>query len=104
LHVDGKSIRRYDSAGLRVFGGGALLCPGRHYANSVILAFAARMLLRFDVCPAGKKQPANSIQKRKWDSLQGERSFGLGVAKVFLLPDQDPEVEIRTREGCSIDP
>ncbi|KAG8412480.1 hypothetical protein J3459_015944 [Metarhizium acridum] len=80
-------IKRRNPAGMRVFGGGAILCPGRHFAENVILAFAAQMLLRFDV------QPANGV----WSPIVMEETLGLGVAKVFLLPACDPEVEVAAR-------
>ncbi|EFY85249.1 cytochrome P450 oxidoreductase [Metarhizium acridum CQMa 102] len=80
-------IKRRNPAGMRVFGGGAILCPGRHFAENVILAFAAQMLLRFDV------QPANGV----WSPMVMEETLGLGVAKVFLLPACDPEVEVAAR-------
>ncbi|KAK8062701.1 cytochrome P450 [Apiospora hydei] len=35
----------------RAFGGGATLCPGRHFASTEILAFASIILLRFDIKP-----------------------------------------------------
>ncbi|KFA54602.1 hypothetical protein S40293_02210 [Stachybotrys chartarum IBT 40293] len=88
------SAKRTDPAGLRVFGGGTLLCPGRHFANNVILAFAAHVLLRLDIRPVPKHQHDYSSA---WDPLKMESSLGLGVAKVFMLPAQDPEVEIRAR-------
>lgn len=90
-------MKRHDSAAMRVFGGGALLCPGRHYANRVVLAFVAQMLLRFEVLPA-EEEPHGSVKGGgKLGPLRTENSFGLGVAKVFLLPERDPAVQIRAR-------
>lgn len=80
--------RRYGPSTLRAFGGGPLLCPGRHFAIGEILAFAAMMVLRFDVSPASG---------RRWEDLRVENSYGMGVAKVFLLPENDLEVEVRPR-------
>lgn len=39
-------------AAYRPFCGGHVLCPGRHFATTEILAFAALILLRFDITPA----------------------------------------------------
>jgi len=38
-------------ASFRAFGGGATLCPGRHFATSTLLAVIAMMVLRFDITP-----------------------------------------------------
>lgn len=48
----------------RPFGGGHVLCPGRHFATTEILAFAALVLLRFDIVPAadGKWKPCTINQ------------------------------------------
>lgn len=36
-------------AAFRAFGGGATLCPGRHFAQAEILGFVAMVVLRFDI-------------------------------------------------------
>ncbi|TGJ75781.1 hypothetical protein E0Z10_g10960 [Xylaria hypoxylon] len=36
---------------IRSFGGGLTLCPGRHFATSTILGFAASIILNFDMQP-----------------------------------------------------
>ena len=35
----------------RAFGGGTLLCPGRHFAFTEVLTFVATMVLGFDITP-----------------------------------------------------
>lgn len=37
--------------GYRPFGGGASMCPGRHFVTLEVLALAACMVLRFDIVP-----------------------------------------------------
>jgi cytochrome P450 len=37
----------------RGFGGGTTLCPGRHFATTEVLAYAALFVMRFDVEPEG---------------------------------------------------
>ncbi|KAH0832633.1 cytochrome P450 [Fonsecaea pedrosoi] len=37
------------SAAFRLFGGGSVVCPGRHFAQSEILAFVAYLLMAFDI-------------------------------------------------------
>ncbi|KAM0809414.1 putative Cytochrome P450 [Seiridium cardinale] len=46
---DSKSLT---AVAFRGFGGGATLCPGRHFATSEILLLATMLLLRFNVQPA----------------------------------------------------
>lgn len=41
----------FKRASFRAFGGGANLCPGRHFATSTLLAVVAMMVLRFDITP-----------------------------------------------------
>lgn len=37
----------------RVFGGGATLCPGRHFASTEILGFVSALVMGFEIAPAG---------------------------------------------------
>jgi cytochrome P450 len=46
---------RYPAAAFRGFGGGHVLCPGRHFASTEVLALLALLLVRFDVQPVGGK-------------------------------------------------
>ncbi|KAH7308378.1 cytochrome P450 [Stachybotrys elegans] len=41
--------KRANAASLRAFGGGHVLCPGRHFSTAFLAAFAALMVLRFDM-------------------------------------------------------
>ncbi|TVY84384.1 Cholesterol 7-alpha-monooxygenase [Lachnellula suecica] len=47
--------KRAPAAAFRGFGGGAVLCPGRHFVSTEILAFAALLLVRFNVGPVSGK-------------------------------------------------
>lgn len=85
--------KRHDPAGFRVFGGGALLCPGRHFANNAILAFAAMVILRFDMNPV-VRDPSPGCTG--WDSIKVESSFGLNIARMLLQPESDVQVEMTT--------
>lgn len=42
---------RHPAAAFRGFGSGHVLCPGRHFASTEVLAFLALLLVRFDVRP-----------------------------------------------------
>ncbi|KAI4598665.1 hypothetical protein KJ359_002556 [Pestalotiopsis sp. 9143b] len=68
----------------RAFGGGATLCPGRHFASTEILAFAAVILLRFDAAP---------LSGSSWNT-RGYREANA----AFRLPRRDLEVRLTPRD------
>ncbi len=77
---------RPNPVAFRGFGGGTTLCPGRHFATTEILLFAAMLLLRFDLVPVGgggewvMPTTANSSQ-----------------AEAIEQPDYDIQIELRPR-------
>lgn len=75
------------SAAFRGFGGGTLLCPGRHFAFNEVLAFVATMVIGFDISPTDGK--ALAVPDR--DTFNPS----LGVLK----PVDKREVKIRRRSG-----
>lgn len=75
---------KHNPVAFRAFGGGATLCPGRHFASTEILAFASLILLRFDVKPAGS---------RGW-ATAGYREANA----AFRLPKDDVKVELIPRD------
>lgn len=77
-------IRKHDHVAFRAFGGGATLCPGRHFASTEILAFASAILLRFDI------KPSNG----SWDT-RGYKETNA----AFRLPGQDIDVELVPRDN-----
>ncbi|KAF2662321.1 cytochrome P450 [Lophiostoma macrostomum CBS 122681] len=46
-----------DSTAFRPFGGGATLCPGRHFARGEILGMAVLIIARFDIVPLDGQWP-----------------------------------------------
>lgn len=70
----------------RAFGGGKTLCPGRHFATNEILAVVAVFIARLDMKPlqGGWKPPTTA---------------NTNVAAVVMEPDDDIQVDIKTREG-----
>ncbi|CAJ2507702.1 Uu.00g088880.m01.CDS01 [Anthostomella pinea] len=46
--------RTTNPAAFRSFGGGAVLCPGRHFVSTEVMSFVALLLLRFDLKPTTK--------------------------------------------------
>ncbi|KAF2868593.1 putative 25-hydroxycholesterol 7-alpha-hydroxylase [Massariosphaeria phaeospora] len=79
--------KRHNAVAFRGFGGGTTLCPGRHFASTEILAFTALMILRFDVAPVDGAQWTcpTTAKAEMWE--------------VTPMPDEDIDVEIRSRAG-----
>ncbi|KAK7965878.1 uncharacterized protein PG986_000155 [Apiospora aurea] len=61
-HLRFKDNPRLGRTAFRGFGGGHVLCPGRFFARTEIMALAALLLLRFDVMPAGGN--GSSLRRR----------------------------------------
>jgi len=76
--------KRHSAVSFRGFGGGTTLCPGRNFASTEILAFAAIMVLRFDVRPV----------KGEWGHIS---TYKADMWEQTPMPDEDIEVEIRPR-------
>jgi cytochrome P450 len=70
----------------RAFGGGATLCPRRHFATTDILALAAMLVLRFDVKSVGGEWVMPSTRKA-------------GMTSVMPAPDYDVQVKIGEGEA-----
>lgn len=70
----------------RPFGGGASMCPGRHFVTLEILALTAYMILQFDIVPC---DGGWSIPEQKQES----------VATNVFPPKKDLKVRIIPRQG-----
>ena len=81
------SSQKRPAAAFRGFGGGTLLCPGRHFAFNEVLAFVATMVIGFDISPTDGK--ALSAPER--DTFNPS----LGVLK----PVEKWQVQIKRRTG-----
>lgn len=73
--------KRPNPVAFRGFGGGTVLCPGRHFASTEILAFAALMMMRFDIRPV----------EGKWVRPGTEKA---PPSASVAPPDVDLEVEL----------
>ena len=73
----------------RGFGGGTVLCPGRHFASTEILVFAALMILRFDMRPVGGAWPTEPTVRNST------------MAGTIPSPDTDVEVEVELRGSAA---
>ncbi|SPQ20747.1 b4576777-2013-4262-b571-3b18ab8788b6 [Thermothielavioides terrestris] len=69
----------------RAFGGGHVLCPGRHFAATEILSLAALLALQFDVVPT-----AGAWAEPTWHNSPSQAGFP--------VIDQDIPVELRPRD------
>ncbi|GAP82390.1 putative cytochrome p450 oxidoreductase [Rosellinia necatrix] len=87
--VQAPGRRRPNPVAFRAFGGGHTLCPGRHFSSMEILAFAALMVLQFDIVPVAGKWVEPTWKKTP-------------VVASFQKPDEDIPVELRPRHSdCS---
>ncbi|KAI3401439.1 hypothetical protein diail_10873 [Diaporthe ilicicola] len=71
---------RYPAAAFRGFGGGHVLCPGRHFATTEVLALLALLLVRFDIQPP----------EGKW--IEPEKDNVMD--KACPLPKRDVRIEL----------
>ncbi|KAL8786000.1 MAG: hypothetical protein Q9195_008411 [Heterodermia aff. obscurata] len=74
------------SVAYRPFGGGASMCPGRHFVTLEVMALTALMVLRFDIIPL---KGSWYIPAQKQESL---------ATNVFP-PERDIRVKFQVREG-----
>jgi cytochrome P450 len=49
-----QSGKRANPAAFRSFGGGTVLCPGRHFVSTEVMSFVALLLLRFNLKPVAE--------------------------------------------------
>lgn len=85
LRNDAKEFKNHATA-YRPFGGGASMCPGRHFVTLEAMALAACFVLRFDVVPVEGKW---KIPRQKQES----------IATNVFPPEEDIKVKIRKRQG-----
>ena len=71
----------------RVFGGGATLCPGRHFAGTEILGFVSALIMGFEVAPADGGE---------WKM---PRTMDSRLMTAILGPVGDVEVRVERRKG-----
>lgn len=76
--------KRPNRVAFRAFGGGHVLCPGRHFATTEIMALVALLVVQFDVVPVAGK----------WVEPTWENS---PLQAGFPVIDEDIEVELRPR-------
>lgn len=70
----------------RSFGGGATLCPGRHFATTEVLVLVAMLMLRFTIKPVSGH----------WTVPKTEKASAM---VVIPPPDEDVEVDIEKKQS-----
>lgn len=84
--VKGHSTGKMNLTAFRAFGGGHTMCPGRHFSATEIIAFAALMVLQFDIAP---------IEGGMWEEPTWANS---PMSSTFQIPDEDFKVSIWPRD------
>lgn len=79
---------KQNATAYRPFGGGASLCPGRHFVTLETLALTACTVLRYDIASAEDGQPLH-VPAQKQESL---------ATNVFP-PEKDLAVRVTERQG-----
>lgn len=85
LHVPGK--KPTPRSAFRSFGGGTVLCPGRHFVSTEVMALTALLLLRFDLKPV--------TRDRKWI----EPAKNLPMTSSIPTPKGEVSVEMTSRDS-----
>jgi cytochrome P450 len=80
------NTKKASASGFRAFGGGTMLCPGRHFATTEILSMVAMCIVRFELRPVSGE----------WTMPTTKNT---GVAAAVMEPDQEVEVEVILRNG-----
>jgi len=86
---DGK---RTNPAAFRSFGGGTILCPGRHFASSQIMSFVALLLLRFEIKPVTKS--GKWAEPRKANPMTSSMPTPQGELKVKIVPRDNKKWQV----------
>ncbi|KAI0178750.1 cytochrome P450 [Hypoxylon sp. FL1284] len=78
---------QHPAAAFRGFGGGHVLCPGRHFASTEVLALLALLILRFDVSPVGEKW----VEPKKDMAMDRACPLPKKDVEVVLTPKSSPK-------------
>ncbi|KLJ10469.1 hypothetical protein EMPG_14154 [Blastomyces silverae] len=97
--VRGPGEKRKTPFAFRPFGGGTVLCPGRHFVTVGVLSFTILLLLRFDLKPATKN--GRWLELRKKMSMTAAMPAPKDEVPVRLVPrdKQGGPVNISTTGG-----
>ncbi|KAF2259324.1 cytochrome P450 [Lojkania enalia] len=87
-HTATQLPKNVPSAAFRAFGGGSVICPGRHFAQSEILGFVTLFVHMFDV---RDKETGEVIALPERDNGR--------IPLSVMKPAKEPHVSIRRRKG-----
>ena len=91
------SMRKVKNGAFRAFGGGATLCPGRHFATDELVAATAMFMSRFELEPVSGTGGVDGGQTAAgWKEPKPE---GNRLASSIPQPSTDIKVKVRAREG-----
>jgi cytochrome P450 len=79
--------KKLQKQGFTPFGGGVVLCPGRHFATTEILGVAATIVMGFDM----RMKDGGTLR------VPGARKQGMSIA--VKQPEGEVEILMRRREG-----
>jgi cytochrome P450 len=79
--------KRTNPVAFRSFGGGTVLCPGRHFVSTEVMSLVALLLLRFDLKPATKD--GKWEEPRKVTPMTSSMPTPKDELKVHIVPRDD---------------
>lgn len=91
-HTSAGHRKNINLTAFRAFGGGHTICPGRHFSSTEIIAFAALVVLQFDIEPIG----AGGDGVGRWEEPTWANS---PMVSTFHIPDKDFKVFVKPRDA-----
>ncbi|KUI74212.1 5-beta-cholestane-3-alpha,7-alpha-diol 12-alpha-hydroxylase [Cytospora mali] len=93
----GPGKKRVAPVAFRSFGGGTVLCPGRHFVSTEVLSFVALLLLRFDLKPVNKH--GEWVEPRKYLSMTSSMPTPRDEVQVQIVPRDNREWRMNFSES-----
>jgi cytochrome P450 len=85
----GPGGKRTNPVAFRSFGGGTVLCPGRHFVSTEVMSFTALLLLRFDLKPVTRD--GKWVQPRKATPMTSSMPTPKDKLQVEIVPRDNRE-------------
>ncbi|KAH9895539.1 cytochrome P450 [Xylariomycetidae sp. FL2044] len=79
--------KRTNPAAFRSFGGGSVLCPGRHFVTTEVMSLTALLLLRFDLKPVSKG--GKWVEPRKTYPMTSSMLTPKDPVNIQIVPRDD---------------
>ncbi|KAI1385115.1 cytochrome P450 [Hypoxylon trugodes] len=97
FHREKGKKKGWNPVAFRGFGGGLNLCPGRHFATSTALGFAASIILSFDMQPTNGRWVRPTIKNSSFSIALNQPDTDLDV-KVYCREEQEWKATFSTSE------